>query len=152
MVFWFFWITTLISAISYTAISGAIAEYYWTRDKTQKKRFPLSRSLGRVLYYHTGSLALGSLILALIVTIRMIVFYFQKQAQKTQNKVMQWCLACLQCCLGCIHAIVKMLNKNAFIEIAIYGYSFCEACKAAFNIIERNAFKLVAGKHLNISF
>lgn len=34
-------------------------------------------------------------------------------------------LKCLSCCLWCFEKCMKYINKNAYIEIAIYGYSFC---------------------------
>jgi hypothetical protein len=36
-------------------------------------------------------------------------------------------MACLQCCLKCLERIIEYLNKQAYIQIALRGKSFCMA-------------------------
>lgn len=38
---------------------------------------------------------------------------------------------------------MKFINKNAYIEIAVYGYSFCSAAKEAFELLVRNAIRVI---------
>lgn len=39
---------------------------------------------------------------------------------------------------------MKFLNKNAYIQTAIFGYSFCAAAKKAFFLIARNIMRVAA--------
>ena len=39
---------------------------------------------------------------------------------------------------------MKFLNKNAYIQTAIYGYSFCKAARKAFFLILRNILRISA--------
>mmetsp|Transcript_1386 Transcript_1386/g.3082 ORF Transcript_1386/g.3082 Transcript_1386/m.3082 type:complete len:161 (-) Transcript_1386:44-526(-) len=39
---------------------------------------------------------------------------------------------------------MKFLNKNAYIQTAIYGYSFCKAARKAFFLILRNVLRISA--------
>ena len=39
---------------------------------------------------------------------------------------------------------MKFLNKNAYIQTAIFGYSFCTAAKKAFFLIARNIMRVMA--------
>ena len=39
---------------------------------------------------------------------------------------------------------MRFLNKNAYIQTAIYGYSFCKACRSAFFLIARNVLRVIA--------
>lgn len=39
---------------------------------------------------------------------------------------------------------MKFLNKNAYIQTAIYGYSFCKAARKAFFLILRNILRVAA--------
>ena len=39
---------------------------------------------------------------------------------------------------------MRFLNKNAYIQTAIYGYSFCKACKCAFFLLLRNILRVAA--------
>ena len=39
---------------------------------------------------------------------------------------------------------MKFINKNAYIQTAIYGYSFCKAARTAFFLILRNILRVGA--------
>jgi len=39
---------------------------------------------------------------------------------------------------------MKFLNKNAYIQTAIYGYSFCKAARSAFFLLLRNILRVAA--------
>ncbi len=54
--------------------------------------------------------------------------------------MIKYALCVLQSYLNCFERFIKFLNKNAYIQIAITGNSFCVAAKDAFFIILRNAF------------
>jgi hypothetical protein len=97
-----------------------------------------------VLRYHLGTAAFGSLILAIIKTIRSILAYLQRKAKKSGNKIAQYVLCVLQCCMWCLEKCMRFLNKNAYIQTAMHGYSFCHACRAAFFLIARNILRVFA--------
>lgn len=137
------WTYNFILAIGHTSAAGAVASYYWTHDKRAIPTGTVLKSIGRCFRYHLGSLALGSFLLGLVQFIRFLVAYAQSQARKSKNKVAQYLLACMQCCLGCVEWIVKLINANAYIEIAIYGHSFCTSARRAFELLTRNAIRLV---------
>lgn len=50
----------------------------------------------------------------------------------------------MQCCLWCLEKCLKFLNKNAYIQTAIFGYNFCVAAKKAFFLIARNIMRVAA--------
>ncbi|KAI9221283.1 plasma-membrane choline transporter-domain-containing protein [Blastocladiella britannica] len=143
MVFGFFWSWAFVLGVWQTTIAGAIASWYWCRDKTQLPARPIASALYRCFRYHLGSIAFGSLIIAIVQTVRVIILEAQRRAKATNNKVAQYILSCLQCCFWCLEKFLKMINKNAFIEVAVYGYSFCEAARTAFQLLWRNAFRVV---------
>ncbi|RKP20297.1 DUF580-domain-containing protein [Rozella allomycis CSF55] len=141
-VFGMFWNLNLISAIGQCSIAGAVATWYWTRDKKAIPSFAVFGALKRTLRYHLGSLALGSLILAIIQTIQFILYQLEKKVKNSQNKFAKYVLRCLQCLFFCLERFIRFLNKNAYIEIAVYGYSFCKAARVAFELLLRNAFRV----------
>lgn len=51
---------------------------------------------------------------------------------------------CCQCCLGCFERILQYLTRNAYIETAIFGLSFCAAGRKAFSILSSNALRVFA--------
>ena len=89
--------------------------------------------------FHTGSLAFGALIIAIIQLIRIILAYIQKKLKKNkESKIAHAILTCMQCCFYLLEKVFKYINRQAYIEIAIYGYDFCTgACKAV-KLILRN--------------
>jgi hypothetical protein len=89
--------------------------------------------------YHSGSVALGSLIVALIQLVKYYLQYLAEQQKKVKNKLMELVFRCLAYLIWCVEKCVKFLNKNAYIQIAILGKSFCSSAKAAFWLILRNA-------------
>jgi hypothetical protein len=113
--------------------------------------------------YHLGTAAFGSLIIAVIKTIRSVLAYIQKHAKASKNKVVEYLMCVLQCCMWCLEKCAKFLNKNAYIQTSIYGFSFCKSSRRAFFLILRNIlrisvvnavadFVLILGKVSDIEF
>ena len=63
------------------------------------------------------------------------------------NRMTQCLLSCLSCIVACFERFVEFLNRNAYIQIALTGKSFCPAAKDAFESIWSNAtrYSLVSG-------
>ena len=67
-----------IIALGQCALAGAFASWYWTMDKKNNlPTTPLLSSFWRTLRYHVGSLAFGSLIIAIIQMIRAGLEYLE---------------------------------------------------------------------------
>merc|ERR1712088_1250812 len=92
--------------------------------------------------------AFGSFIIALIKFIRMIMAYVEKikeqQGLGPSKQLLLCIIKCCQCCLACFERCMKFLNKNAYIEIAIYGYNFCSAARRAFKMLTSNVMRVAA--------
>ncbi|NXG58478.1 CTL2 protein, partial [Hemiprocne comata] len=67
--------------------------------------------------YHTGSLAFGSLILAIVQVIRVILEYLDHRLKAAENKLAKFLLSCLKCCFWCLEKFIKFLNRNAYIMV-----------------------------------
>jgi hypothetical protein len=124
--------------------TSCLKKRYWTREKESLPKMQITKSLGRILYYHLGSIALGSLVIALFQMLRITLTYLHDKAKATNNKALQYVLACVLCCATFIQKVLSIINKNAYIQIAIYGHSFCEGAKAASNLLARNAAQFIA--------
>jgi Plasma-membrane choline transporter len=115
--FGFLWGLWFMSGISQISIAGAIASWYWTMDKDAKMKSPILRSVGRTFRYHLGSVAVGSLLIAIVEFIRVLLYQVQRQVAKTKISWLKYLVACLQCCMACVSMIVKFINRNAYIYI-----------------------------------
>uniref|UniRef100_A0A673G9U0 Choline transporter-like protein n=1 Tax=Sinocyclocheilus rhinocerous TaxID=307959 RepID=A0A673G9U0_9TELE len=143
-VFLFFWCANFVTALGQMTLAGAFASYYWAPNKpNDMPAFPLCASLGRSLRYHTGSLAFGSLILAIIQIIRVLLEYIDHKLKGAENKFAKFLLCCLKCCFWCLEKFIKFMNRNAYIMVAIYGKNFCRSARDAFFLLMRNVIRVV---------
>jgi hypothetical protein len=141
--FTFEWHAFFIVAVGQCTIAGAVGCWFFARDKTKVFRSTITTGLCNVIRYHVGSLAFGSLILAIIATIKWVMAYLAKQAKAQKNKVAEIVFKILGYCIYCFEKCVKFLNKNAYIQIALMGTNFCKSAKAAFWLILRNALRFM---------
>jgi len=58
----------------------------------------------------------------------------------------------IQCYLACLERCIKFLNKNAYIQIALSGKSFCFAAKDAFFFILSNMMRVATVNFLSTVF
>jgi len=142
LLFCLFWTLEFITALSQIIIAMSVAKWYFTRDKSSIGNTTFFKSITISLYYHAGTAAIGSLIIAIIKIIRVIVSKLQKKARQMDNKIGEALLCCCQCCLWCFEKFMRFLNKNAYIQTAIFGTGFCASAQAAFFLILRNATRI----------
>ncbi|XP_042808441.1 choline transporter-like protein 5 isoform X1 [Panthera pardus] len=141
--FVFLWLINFVIALGQCALAGAFASYYWALKKPDDiPPYPLFTAFGRAIRYHTGSLAFGSLILASIQIFRIVLEYLDRHLKEAQNNISKFLQCCLKCCFWCLETVVKFLNRNAYIMIAIYGKNFCMSAREAFNLLMRNVLKV----------
>ena len=165
LLFCWFWTSQFIVAIGQMVIALSIVAWYFNRDKSKvgnntllwvrivlknSAEFYISyhvldlKAIKACSRYHLGTAAYGALVIAIIQTIRAVIAYFQRQAKASKSKIMEYLLCCLQCCMICLEKIMKFLNKNAYIQTAIYSYSFCKSCRCAFFLLLRNVLRVAA--------
>ncbi|XP_071155589.1 choline transporter-like protein 2 isoform X2 [Mytilus edulis] len=144
MLFMFLWVMNFIVALGQMTLAGSFASYYWAFEKPKDiPAFPLTAAFYRSLRYHLGTLAFGSLIIAIIQMIRIVLEYLDHKIKGSENPVAKFFLKCLKCCFWCLEKFVKFMNRNAYIMTAIYGRNFCSAAKEAFFLLLRNVVRAV---------
>lgn len=144
--FGWFWMMNFIIALGQCVQAGAFASYYWAWDKKHDlPKFAVTASFFRTLRYHTGSLAFGSLIIAIVQLIRAALEYLDHtlNGPGEQSEIKKYLVKCLKCCFWCLEKFLKFLNKNAYIMIAVHGDNFCTSAKNAFFLLMRNIVRVV---------
>ncbi|XP_032829202.1 choline transporter-like protein 4 isoform X1 [Petromyzon marinus] len=143
-VFAFLWLMNFVIALGQCTLAGAFASYYWAFHKPRDlPALPVAASFMRAFRYHTGSLAFGALIIAIIQLIRIILEYMDHKLRGAENRVLKFLLCCLKCCFWCLEKFMKFINRNAYIMIAIYGKNFCVSAKNALSLLMRNIVRVV---------
>jgi len=139
--FAFFWVWAFIISLNQFLISATVVQWYFSGSSDTRGSASIAKSFCWAFFYHIGSLAFGSLLLAIISFIRFIFEYMRKKVMKVQkhNVLARCILACFSCCLKCIGECILFINKNAYVQIIIRSTSFCCAAKEAFRLLIRNA-------------
>lgn len=137
------WITQFILAAATFTVAGAVVAWYFSGPHDGYKKVEghhkgFFGSIGRLIRYHLGTIALGSLIIAIIQAVRAILTYIQHKTKGKTGKVAKFVLTCCHCCLWCLEKCMKYINKNAYIECSIHGYSFCSSAYTAFSTLVHN--------------
>jgi len=134
-----------ISYWMYMVMSGAFAEWYFTPwnnvEKTNKtvKGNLICKSLWRVTRFHLGTVAFGSLIIAIIKTIRAVLVYIEYHTKEAENPITKCISYMVHCFLWCLECIVDKINKDGFIFTSIYGSPYCASCFAAVDVLMKHA-------------
>lgn len=148
------WHNAFFVAVAYCIIAGAVGVWFFTPRKDKGSRAVACVAAKNALFWHIGSLAFGSCILAIIQWIKWFLRFLSKQAKAQKNAILAAVFKCLACCVWCFEKCVQYLNKNAYIQIALLGTNFCKSAYNAFTLILRNAarFATVAALSYMVHF
>jgi solute carrier family 44 (choline transporter-like protein), member 2/4/5 len=139
------WCNAFIQAMGVFVVASACCIWYYSHGPNQNETsYPIFRSYKMVFRYHFGSLAFGSLILAIVQFLQLVVEAVKKQAESSgaaNNKCFEYVINCLRCCLQCVERVVEFINKTAYIQIALRGKNFCSAAKDGFEIVWANPLR-----------
>ncbi|KXJ81684.1 hypothetical protein RP20_CCG018454 [Aedes albopictus] len=140
----FFWGICFVSAFGDMVLAFTFATWYWTFRKKELRFFVLTTGFLRTVRYHLGTLAFGSLIIAICKIIRACLEYVDHKLRKYDNGVVKAVLCVCKCCFWCLESFLKFLNTNAYIMCAIHGKNFCSSAKDAFSLLARNILRVIA--------
>jgi len=145
--FGLFWNAQFLVYFGSMVVAGTVADWYFSNqhERGAFTRAPLMASVCRTIRFHLGSIALGSLILAVVRFTRAVLMYLQKKFISNDPNGLQRCVLCLvHCCLKCLDCCLDKLSKNGFVWISIWGSSFCTGSCNAFALLWRNLGRVAA--------
>lgn len=104
--------------------------YYFNGDEKNHSRFPIARSLGVQLTFHTGSVAFAAFIIAFFDLLRTVCAYIEAQMKPAadKNPMIKVAFKCVSCCLACIKKTVKFISYYGLVFVATNGTNFCYGC------------------------
>jgi hypothetical protein len=80
-----------------------------------------------------GSICLGSLLVAIVKTVRALVS--QARSQADQGGIAAFALCCVDCLLGCLDNLMQYFNHYAYTRVALYGEPFVTAAKGVWAMV-----------------
>jgi solute carrier family 44 (choline transporter-like protein), member 2/4/5 len=122
-------------------LASTFATWYWTMDKSEVPTFILFEAIYKTIRYHLGTVAFGSLLMAICKIIRNVISYIEKFTKKLG---LIYILCCLKGLFWCLEKFLKFFNTNIYIVTAINGTSFCSSAKSAFSLLVRNMLRTMA--------
>jgi xanthosine utilization system XapX-like protein len=122
-------------------VSGAFGSYYFFPNGG---KFTTLASAGRALTTSFGSGCFGSLIVAVIRTLR----FLANQLRQSDNGWLAILGCCLECCIGMIEGLVDYFNTYAYTYCAMYGKAYLDAGKATWNLIKDRGVEAIINDNL----
>ena len=141
------WMNQFFIAFGYVVIAGCISHFYWAEgDKRKIPQAPVKDSVKRALTYHLGSIALGSFIVACVQFIRLTLEYIDRKTQQIQegNVIAKYCMYCVKYCMWYMEKVIKFINRNAFIIVAVKGTSYFTSAYTAMKLVLGNLMRMAA--------
>jgi hypothetical protein len=143
-IFSIFWTAQVIRNVVHVTICGVFGTFYFLEGTPQMPRGSATLgALKRSLTTAFGTICFGSLIVAVIETIRAIM----KQSDSDDGAV-SFSSAICSCLLAYIQALIEYFNNYAFAQVAIYGKPFCQACKDTWALIKDRGVEAIINDSL----
>jgi len=165
--FGFLWMAEFMSSIGFMVVAFCFALWFFAPMKRavegedyepkpgerELASWPICTATKLTLCHHLGTVAFGSLIIAIIQMARLALEYFEQRKREMESSgveigaIWKFIFCCLRCCLWCLEKCMKALNKIAYVGTVMNGTWFCtSACHAmALLILNIQWFAVVTG-------
>ena len=141
----FFWTLQMLKNIVHTANCGVFATWYFMNNTNLMPSSPMLGSLKRTMTTSFGSIAFGSLVVALIQTLKTLASFGRQNNGNGQGGDCASIVLCVlssiaHCILSVLESIAMYINHYAFVIVATYGQSYLQAGKTTMNMFLRTGF------------
>jgi hypothetical protein len=134
-----YWGAQVFSNILSVSSGGVVARWYFN----QQTDTAAQTATNHACTYYFGSICFGSLLIAIVQTLKAMAESARDNADEEGNTVGVILAYIAICLLGCLESIAKCFNTFAFALISIYGLPFVEAGKEVFDLMERAGISAV---------
>ena len=146
-VFGFLWGSQWIVAMCYLVVACVFVQYYFKGgDYSALKNKPIVTATKKMMWYHSGTAAVGSFFVAILQFIRLIVRFVLHRMKKLSkdSKIVKYVGYYVEYCLWYLQKAIEWLNRNAYIMTAIEGTSFCKSAWNALALMVKNVMAVAA--------
>jgi len=147
------WGYAFLTALEMMTVAAVVFYFYFVNKKTvpesaymsqyddNQTSMPVLAHLGWVLRYHIGTLAFGSLVVAIVTVIQITTSaafkYLENNTPAGSNFVFKLVARCIECCLQCFKKTIEFINSYAYIYCFVENIGFCSGCMKTFGLITR---------------
>lgn len=140
------WVNAFLIGCFQFVVAATCAIWYFSHTADTAGKGSVRIGLKWILVYHTGSVAFGSFIIAVVQFIRIIFEFYRRkiQAANKDNKIVKCLLCCTSYLLACLERCIKFISKTAYIQVALTSKNFCRSAWNGFILVVKNAFRFGA--------
>jgi Plasma-membrane choline transporter. len=132
-----YWTAQVIKNVVHVTVAGTVGTWWWAPlEANSCCSSAVMDSHKRALSYSFGSICLGSLLVAIIQTLKSLA----ESARQNDDGILK-CIA--DCVLGCLETIMEIFNEWAFVYVGLYGYSFVEAAKNVMTLFKARGWTAI---------
>jgi hypothetical protein len=146
-----FWTIQVIQNTVHVSVAGTVGTWWFVPEDARSYCSRAVRdSFFRATVLSAGSICLGSLLVAVIQTLR----YFAEQMRNQEDNILK-CIA--DCILSCIESYASYFNQWAYIYVGLYGYDYFSAGSKVMDLFHARgwssvvSFNLVSGAMFLVS-
>jgi len=137
-----FWTSTVITNVAHVTTSGAVA-MWWFNSQIADKPGVTWNAFKRAVTTSFGSICFGSLLVAILKTIRSII-----RSAKEREDISPMVACILDCCLNILENMLSYFNRYAFVFVALYGKGFMESGKNALALFKNQGMTTIINDDL----
>mmetsp|Transcript_5266 Transcript_5266/g.15270 ORF Transcript_5266/g.15270 Transcript_5266/m.15270 type:complete len:434 (-) Transcript_5266:4582-5883(-) len=139
-----FWSLQVFKNTIHVTIAGTVGEWWFnpTNASSCCSR-AIWDSLFRATTFSFGSICCGSLLVAVIQTLRQLVYTAR---HNDENNAILLCIA--ECILSLLEDLGKVFNKWAFVYVGLYGYKYVDAGKNVSTLFQQRGWTTIISDDL----
>jgi len=141
-----FWTQQVFQNTIHVTIAGVVSTWWFSPAEANSCCSPGIRdSFVRATTTSFGSICFGSLLVAIIQTLRAMV----QNARNGDNDGCAAFMLCLvECLLRCVEELLEYFNKFAYIYVGMYGYGYVEAGKNVMTLFGQKGWSIIIADDL----
>jgi len=121
------------------SVAGVYGSWYFSaggRNPGQKPSHPTLGAFRRAMTYSFGSIAFGSLLVAIIQLLKQAASVAGSDARNSGDMIQYVIFCVLQCILSLVEWAINFINEYAFSFIALYGDAYIPAAKKTWTLFK----------------
>lgn len=158
------WLVSFSNAVVRITVAGSVSDFYWQPKRKKEPKDLLKESLRRTLRSHLGTAAKGSMLIPLLSWWRFLrssvafaktlyrgcrdnssglikrIFRRTKVNPESNSGINQWISEAI--ISAGAHEQVYVISRHAYTRVALYGGTLYEAGQFAFDLLDRNAYRV----------
>jgi hypothetical protein len=143
--FGFLWVMIYLKNQAVMTMMCSVSTYYFSSNADGEGSAQVLKAMYWSHFYHAGSVAFGSLIMA-------IITFAQALLESVQGESDNAAARCALCCLKCIEDIIEYINTIAYANMAVSGDSFCTSAWNGFIINLKHMTKFYFAQTLALMY